>query len=256
MSAMMNREQTSGSRDTFAFGPWKELPRLSPVRNPLNLTAEFEVPPIERVIALIALILLSPVFLMVAASIKIASPGGPVFYKQIRIGVDRRRKHPSPSERRTVEERRTTPGIGREFRIVKFRTMIPNAETYSGPTWASANDPRIFPLGRLLRLTRLDELPQLVNVAVGEMRLIGPRPERPYFVNQLAITIPEYVRRQRVPPGITGLAQVERKYDASVDDVRTKVKYDLFYVDNRSTRLDLKIVLKTIDVVVRGRGAR
>lgn len=248
--------QTPGSVDAFAFDSWKELPLLSPVVTPRNLTAEHEVPPIERVIALLGLVGLAPVCLLVAVAIKIASPGGPVVYRQLRVGVDRRGRADLPQTTWNGEERRQSPGYGRGFWIYKFRTMIPDAEKNSGPTWASKNDPRIFALGRFLRLTRLDELPQLFNVVTGEMRLIGPRPERPHFVHQLTERIPEYARRQRVPPGITGLAQVEREYDASVDDVRTKVKYDLFYVDNRSSRLDAKILLKTLDVVVRGKGAR
>jgi lipopolysaccharide/colanic/teichoic acid biosynthesis glycosyltransferase len=134
--------------------------------------------------------------------------------------------------------------------------MIPDAEAASGPVWAADRDPRVTRVGRILRHLRLDEVPQLVNVIRGEMRLIGPRPERPHFVSRLAADIPDYARRTTVPPGITGLAQVEREYDASVDDVRTKLKYDLFYVKNRSRLLDFKILLKTVDVMVRGRGAR
>jgi lipopolysaccharide/colanic/teichoic acid biosynthesis glycosyltransferase len=153
-------------------------------------------------------------------------------------------------------DRRKTPGLGTTFEIWKFRTMIPDAEKSSGPVWATAHDPRITRLGRFLRLSRLDELPQLVNVVKGDMRIIGPRPERPHFVRQLVERMPEYRERLSVPPGITGLAQVEREYDASVDDVRTKVKYDVYYVKNRSARLDAKILLKTIHVVVSRKGAR
>lgn len=251
MSYTTTGDANSGSTNSFVFDSWRDLPFLAPAEA-RKLTAEFEVPPIERVVALIGLVALSPLMVVVAAAIKIASPGGPVLYRQLRVGVDRRRLHTSWAH----EERRQSPGYGRGFWIYKFRTMIPNAEKHSGPTWATKNDPRIFPLGRLLRLTRLDELPQLFNVAVGEMRLIGPRPERPHFVHQLTERIPEYAKRQRVPPGITGLAQVEREYDASVDDVRTKVKYDLFYVDNRSIRLDAKILIKTFEVVFRAKGAR
>ncbi len=245
----------SGAHD-FAFSSWKDLPLLSPIKEPANLTAEFEVPALERVVAAVGVISLAPVFLAVAVAIKIASPRGPVLYRQLRVGVDRRRSTEPPSQPAESGDRRMEPGCGREFLIYKFRTMVPDAERFSGPTWASKHDSRIFPLGRLLRLTRMDELPQLFNVIGGQMRLIGPRPERPHFVQQLAQKIPEYARRQRVPPGITGLAQVEREYDASVDDVRTKVKYDLFYVDHRSRLLDAKILLKTVDVVIRGKGAR
>ncbi len=133
--------------------------------------------------------------------------------------------------------------------------MIPNAEAVTGPVWAEENDPRVTRVGRALRTLRFDELPQLLNVVHGTMRLIGPRPERPQFVERLARAMPEYSRRHAVPPGITGLAQVQRNYDASLDDVRTKLKYDLYYVDNRCWMLNVKIVMKTFDVVFRGRGA-
>lgn len=256
-ATMSRGSELAGSHvPDFTFRSWKQLPVLDPVRRAPDLTAEHEVPPIERVVALIAVTALAPALLAVAAAIKVCSPGGPVLYRQLRVGVDRRRRTVPLGELGASEERRKRRGFGRTFWIYKFRTMIPDAEKHTGPTWASKHDPRIFPLGRLLRLTRLDELPQLFNVVVGDMRLIGPRPERPHFVEQLTERIPEYARRQRVPPGITGLAQVEREYDASVDDVRTKVKYDLFYVDNRSRRLDAKIAVKTIDVVLRGKGAR
>jgi lipopolysaccharide/colanic/teichoic acid biosynthesis glycosyltransferase len=111
-------------------------------------------------------------------------------------------------------------------------------------------------VGKLLRRTRLDELPQLFNVIRGEMRLVGPRPERPYFVEKLATGVPEYRRRLTVPPGITGLAQVERAYDEDLDDVRTKLRYDLFYIENRRALLDMKILMKTLSVVLGRRGAR
>ncbi len=140
--------------------------------------------------------------------------------------------------------------------IWKFRTMIPDAEARTGPVWASENDPRITRTGRVLRHLRLDELPQLFNVFRGQMRLIGPRPERPHFVSELSVDMPDYPKRLEVPPGITGLAQVEKQYDTIIDDVRTKLQYDLFYVRNRCRLLDIKILVKTIDVVLRGRGAR
>jgi lipopolysaccharide/colanic/teichoic acid biosynthesis glycosyltransferase len=133
--------------------------------------------------------------------------------------------------------------------------MVPDAEAKTGPVWALQNDPRITRVGRLLRYLRFDELPQLINVVQGHMRLIGPRPERPQFVEQLTKAVPEYPRRLTVAPGITGLAQVQRDYDEDLDDVRTKLKYDLFYVDHRCPMLNFKILMKTVDVVLRGRGA-
>ena len=236
----------------FTFASWKQLPELKSATRTRDMIS---VPAAERAIALGMLAAFSPVMLGVAMAVKATSPGGPVLYKQERVGVDRRRS--GADARGQATERRTrTNGYGKSFEIYKFRTMIPDAEKYSGPTWATARDPRITKIGRFLRLTRLDELPQLVNVVRGDMRIIGPRPERPYFVQKLSEEIPDYPLRQKVPPGITGLAQVEKEYDASVDDVRKKVKYDLLYVTNRSLKLDTKILLRTIDVVFRGKGAK
>jgi len=198
------------------------------------------------------LLMLTPVIALVIVAIKIDSPRGPVFYRQERVGVDRRRQTMRPMS----GERRKTRGFGRLFLIWKFRTMVPNAEALTGPVWAAERDPRITRVGRVLRQLRLDELPQLLNVATGEMSLIGPRPERAHFVEKLSEEMPTYEQRLSVPPGITGLAQVEREYDASVNDVRTKLQYDLFYVKHRSTLMNVKILIKTVDVVLRGRGAR
>jgi lipopolysaccharide/colanic/teichoic acid biosynthesis glycosyltransferase len=158
--------------------------------------------------------------------------------------VDRRRN-----------DRRTIASAGRLFRISKFRTMIDGAETRLGPTWASKNDGRITPLGRLLRRTRLDELPQLFNVLRGDMSFIGPRPERPFFVEKFRRQIPGYMERLSVAPGITGLAQVEHKYDTDVEDVRLKLEYDLRYIRRRGLVLDLRILLQTVRVVLSGSGA-
>jgi lipopolysaccharide/colanic/teichoic acid biosynthesis glycosyltransferase len=134
--------------------------------------------------------------------------------------------------------------------------MIPDAEAGTGPVWAAEDDPRITPTGRFLRKTRLDELPQLWNVLRGEMRLVGPRPERPHFVDMLSERVPGYRDRLRVPPGITGLAQVEREYDADVEDVRKKLRYDLYYIENRRPTFDLRILAKTVLVVLGRKGAR
>jgi lipopolysaccharide/colanic/teichoic acid biosynthesis glycosyltransferase len=213
-----------------------------------------------RIAALFLLCMLAPVLVLIAIAIKLESLRAPVFFRQKRVGLDRRRNgnglrpHPVTIER--MPDRRRTKGHGQPFGIWKFRTMIPDAEAKSGPVWATEDDPRITRLGRVLRPLRLDELPQLINVACGEMSLIGPRPERPYFVEKLVHDLPRYQNRLAVPPGITGLAQVEREYDASITDVQTKLKYDLFYVKNRSRQMNLKILLKTVDVMLRGRGAR
>ena len=218
---------------------------------------------LERLSAGILLALLSPVFLATALAIKLESPRGPVFYHQERVGLNRRRW---PVDRRggtdgggpveRTSNRRAQEGAGQPFAIWKFRTMVPDAESGIGPVWAVVDDPRITRVGRVLRSTRLDELPQLINVVRGDMRLVGPRPERPHFVGRLAEGVPKYRDRLQVPPGITGLAQVERSYDSDLEDVRTKLQYDLFYIENRRPILDLKIILKTVLVVFGRRGSR
>ncbi|MCL5994716.1 MAG: sugar transferase [Chloroflexi bacterium] len=161
---------------------------------------------------------------------RLFSPG-PVFYSQNRIGYR-----------------------GRTFRIVKYRSMVTDAEQRSGAVWATKNDPRITPMGRFLRLSRLDEIPQLLNVLKGDMSLIGPRPERPEFVNQLAREIPYYRARHAVKPGLTGWAQVKYRYGASVNDALIKLQYDLYYIKNQSLFLDIQIILKTIKVVLLFKG--
>jgi lipopolysaccharide/colanic/teichoic acid biosynthesis glycosyltransferase len=210
-------------------------------------------------VASTALVVLSPLMLLVAGLIKATSPG-PVFYKQLRVGHNRRdgcRRSSAgsggPRDRRR-SDRRVHHAHGRLFHILKFRTMIVNAEEY-GPQWSSKDDPRITTIGKFLRLTRLDETPQFVNVLRGQMSLIGPRPERPYFVDQFADCIPEYTERLRVRPGITGLAQVTLDYDSSIDDVKKKLEQDLRYVRTRSIWQDLKILLRTAVVVTTGKGA-
>jgi lipopolysaccharide/colanic/teichoic acid biosynthesis glycosyltransferase len=246
LAPLRNRPKETGS------GPsrWGDFPPPPPVRSP-ERSEPLESGYMERVAALTMMVMVTPLLALIALAVMIDSPGGPILYRQERVGVDRRRKTVSP-----VEERRKTRGYGRLFLIWKFRTMVPNAEAVSGPVWAAERDPRITRVGRVLRHLRLDELPQLLNVATGEMSLIGPRPERPHFVEKLTEEMPSYERRLAVPPGITGLAQVEREYDASVSDVRTKLQYDLFYVKHRSTLMNMKILIKTVDVVLRGRGAR
>jgi lipopolysaccharide/colanic/teichoic acid biosynthesis glycosyltransferase len=196
--------------------------------------------------------------LAVALAIKIESPRGPVLFRQERVGINRRGGDASARSITVASsgERRQRHAEGKPFRIWKFRTMVPDAEARTGPVWAAQDDPRVTRVGRILRRTRLDELPQLVNVIRGDMRLVGPRPERPYFVEKLATGVPEYRRRLTVPPGITGLAQVERAYDEDLDDVRTKLRYDLFYIENRRALLDMKILMKTLSVVLGRRGAR
>jgi lipopolysaccharide/colanic/teichoic acid biosynthesis glycosyltransferase len=214
---------------------------------------------IDLSLAAAALVFLSPLMAVVAAMVKTTSPG-PVFYKQERVGLDRRigtrrSEIKAVTVNRRNGDRRRRESLGRPFDIYKFRSMVVNAERGKGPVWASPDDPRVTPLGKYLRLFRIDELPQLWNVIKGEMSIVGPRPERPHFVDQFKERIPRYHNRLHVPPGITGLAQVLRAYDSSEEDVRLKSSYDNFYVDNRSLMLDLKIMAKTVGVVAARKGA-
>lgn len=182
---------------------------------------------VAAVVGLIPLGLLIP---LVAAANALSSPG-PLFYRQTRAGK-----------------------AGRLFEVIKFRTMRPDAEAKTGAVWALAHDPRITPVGRVLRKARLDELPQLVNVLRGEMSLIGPRPERPEFIVQLSDHIPFYRARHAVRPGVTGWAQVRYGYGNSIEDSRIKLEYDLYYVRHASLYLDALIVLKTVGVMLRLQG--
>jgi len=175
------------------------------------------------------LLLLSPVMTLVAIAIKLDSPG-PVFYSQERTGLKRKL-----------------------FKVYKFRSMYQNAEA-KGVQWASKRDPRITRVGRWIRLTRIDELPQLWNVLQGEMSLIGPRPERPNFDAELEQAIPYYNIRYLVAPGISGWAQVMYPYGASIEDAYEKLAYDLYYIKNYSLFLDLEIALRTLRVVLLGKG--
>ncbi len=145
---------------------------------------------------------------------------------------------------------------GRSFTLLKFRSMRVDAESGSGPSWAAKADPRITRIGRFMRRTRVDELPQIFNVLSGEMAFIGPRPERPHFVAQLADAIPFYNDRAEVKPGLTGWAQVNFPYGASIEDARMKLAYDLYYIRHRTILLDMRILLSTIRVILFQEGAR
>ena len=209
--------------------------------------------------AVVGMILTSPVWLLLPIIIKLDSRG-PVFYSQTRVGVDRRKldrrsyQKADSSERRN-RDRRRDDYCGQTFEVYKFRTMVQDAEKQSGPVWATKNDPRITRLGNFMRKTRLDEIPQFLNVLKGDMSLVGPRPERPKFVVELSGKIDGYTDRLQVKPGITGLAQVENGYDDSLASVVQKVKHDVNYINNRSLWLDIKILLKTVKVVFTGKGA-
>lgn len=181
-------------------------------------------------LALCGLISLGLTLPWVALGNALFSPG-PLFYRQQRVGLG-----------------------GRPFALIKYRTMIPDAEKSTGAVWCSEGDPRVTPVGRLLRKTRLDELPQFLNVLKGEMSIVGPRPERPHFVGHLSRALPLYRARHAVKPGITGWAQVRYRYGSSVEDGRIKLEYDLFYVKHASLFLDLLILLHTVRVVLGMRG--
>jgi lipopolysaccharide/colanic/teichoic acid biosynthesis glycosyltransferase len=208
--------------------------------------------------ALVGLLLGLPVWAAVALLVKLDSKG-PIFYTQLRVGrnrrrADRRRLIIDLFEQKRAGDRRKEIGFGKPFRIIKFRTMRVDAEKECGPVWASRHDPRITRVGRILRATRIDEIPQLLNVLIGDMSLVGPRPERPYFVARLNGVVNDYYKRFDVKPGVTGLAQVEHKYDESIEDVGGKIKYDLNYIRNFSLIQDIKILMKTVIVVITARG--
>ena len=200
------------------------------------------------IIAAVALFVALPLLVLIAIAIKFTSRG-PVLYTQERVGQDRRTGNPRPDD-----PRRTRDLGGKPFTIYKFRTMRVDAEAQSGAVWATQNDPRVTPVGRFLRQYRLDEIPQLLNVMRGEMNIVGPRPERPTIFAELREHIAEYPLRQRAKPGITGLAQIYHHYDRSLDDVRTKVRFDLEYIQRRSLWEDLRIMFLTVPVVFLRRG--
>jgi lipopolysaccharide/colanic/teichoic acid biosynthesis glycosyltransferase len=199
-------------------------------------------------VATLALIALSPVLVIVAVAVACTSRG-PIIYSQPRVGLDRR------GGRRdlVIAGRRGTDLGGRIFRIYKFRTMTVNAESASGAVWAQRGDSRVTSIGEFLRQSRLDELPQMFNVLLGDMNVVGPRPERPSLFSELRRQVSHYADRQRTRPGITGWAQIHQAYDASIDDVRRKVAYDLEYLDRRSAWRDIVIMVQTVPVMLRRR---
>ena len=186
----------------------------------------------DRVLALLGLLAFAPAGAVIALAIRLNSPG-PVFYSQERVGLN-----------------------GKTFRILKFRSMVTDAEKNRAPQWASEQDPRITKVGRFLRKTRLDEVPQLINILKGEMSFIGPRPERPYFVDELEKCIPFYGLRHVTKPGLSGWAQIRYRYGATVEDAVKKLEYDLYYIKNLSIFLDLMIFMETIQVILFGKGSR
>jgi len=203
---------------------------------------------LNLVLATMALVVLAPLLLLVALAVKLTSRG-PIFYMQTRVGLDRRwtRTH-------AMYDRRTQDLGGSVFTIYKFRSMYVNAERNGNAVWATQQDTRVTPVGRVIRQFRLDELPQLLNVIKGDMNIVGPRPERPSIFVRLREDIAEYPMRQRAKPGITGWAQINQAYDSCTDDVRKKVQYDLEYLRRQSLAEDVRIMAKTIPVILFKKG--
>jgi sugar transferase (PEP-CTERM system associated) len=200
-------------------------------RDPLRL---FSSRTLDIVASLLILMVSLPVMILSALAILVEDGWrGPVFYRQARVG-----------------------GAGRSFALLKFRSMRPDAETDGQPRWAAKDDPRVTRVGAIMRKLRIDELPQILNVLRGNMSLVGPRPERPQFVTDLAQKIPYYVERHCVKPGITGWAQLCYPYGSSEQDAIEKLQYDLYYIKNNSFLFDLSILLQTVEVVFMGKGAR
>ncbi|MBC8180643.1 sugar transferase [candidate division KSB1 bacterium] len=185
---------------------------------------------IDIFISIFVIFILLPIWILVAIVIKLSSRG-PIFFRQKRVGQNEK-----------------------IFEILKFRSMVDKAEKETGAVWAEENDPRITRVGNILRKTRIDEIPQFINILFNDMSLIGPRPERPQIVNRLKNKIPLYNRRHRMKPGITGWAQIKSGYDTSIEDVQKKLEYDLFYLENMSLRMDLKIMLRTAYTMIAGKG--
>jgi len=184
----------------------------------------------DIVFSVLVLVVFFPLFVITGILIKLDSKGS-VFYRQKRVSKDKK-----------------------IFEIYKFRTMVEGAEKMTGPIWATKNDRRITKTGRILRKLRVDELPQFINILEGDMSIVGPRPERPVFVEEFIRKIPFYRKRLTVKPGITGWAQIKKSYDTTIADVKTKLEYDLFYVENISFLLDVKIILKTAGIILKGKG--
>ena len=198
-------------------------------------------------IAVIALVCLLPIMALVALAVRLTSKG-PVFYSQVRVGVDRRFR-----EKRAYDRRGYDYG-GLPFKMFKFRTMRVDAEADGKAVWAQKSDPRTTSVGKFLRKTRLDELPQLYNVIRDDMNIVGPRPERPTIFAQLREEVPLYAQRQRVKPGITGWAQINQSYDSCLSDVKNKVRFDLEYVQQQSLARDVAIMSMTLPVMLFRRG--
>lgn len=253
-ASLLNLEDSDAPSVAEGHGrlPVRSAIPLRPPQREAELMEELEEPRrrvLNVVVAAVGIVMTLPLMAIIALAIRLSSPG-PVLFTQPRIGVDRRRGTPP---QHILELRREDLG-GRVFTIYKFRTM----KVQAGPqaqVWASEDDPRITAVGRLLRKSRLDELPQLFNVLQGDMNIVGPRPEQPRIFQELRERIDGYQQRQKVLPGITGWAQVNQSYDQDLDDVRRKVALDLQYIEERSVVRDFMIMLRTIPVMLFRKGA-
>jgi lipopolysaccharide/colanic/teichoic acid biosynthesis glycosyltransferase len=224
------RGSASGDRYHEDFEPRERSERLSRLFN--------------VIVAGLMLVVASPIMLLAALAIRLTSPG-PIFYMQTRVGIDRRW-----NRTRAVRERRREDLGGVPFTIYKFRSMRVDAELNGQAVWATQNDDRVTAVGRFMRKSRIDELPQLLNVIKGEMNLVGPRPERPSIFVRLREQVDDYPLRQRVRPGITGLAQISNPYDRDLDDVRRKVHFDMEYMKQQGVLEDVRIMVRTIPVML------
>lgn len=248
---MGRRRTSSGIRQT-AHPVFMEPPRAKRYRaRRASDSGEGFRRALNLVIAGVSLLLLVPLMLVIAIAVKLSS-SGPVFFVQERVGRDKRRRtrdRPLFMRGPSRPDRREANAGGKLFKMYKFRTMY---VSHGGneQVWASKNDPRITPVGRVLRAFRLDEIPQLWNVLLGQMNVVGPRPEQPRIFRQIRSEMVDYSQRQRVLPGITGLAQINNGYDQTYRDVTLKLGYDLEYLGRRSAAEDLRIMIKTIPVLL------
>jgi lipopolysaccharide/colanic/teichoic acid biosynthesis glycosyltransferase len=255
------------SADSLPAAVWiTELNLVKPRRDIhcMSTSTRFTKRTLDLLGATFLLLVMCPFMLLTAVFVLLTSRG-PVIFRQTRVGLNLRTKKnpdrrqesaelPTEQERRTGRDRRLDANYGKPFELFKFRTMRVDAEK-NGAQFTQKKDPRVTPIGRFLRKTRLDELPQLWNVLKGEMSLVGPRPERPEFIQDLSREIPNYVDRLGLKPGLTGPAQVINGYDNNLDSFRRKVAWDLLYLQNCCLWNDIKILFRTIGVVLTGKGA-